>query len=272
MRTMTCARFDDRLGDFLEGELSTAERSAVEAHAGTCARCGSLLADVRGIVRGAAALPQLTPSRDLWEGIAARIEAPVVGLDARQAPVVVRRGLSWRGAAAAAAVLVAVTALATWQLAVDDAGPAAPAERVATTETAPSVDSAPVPVSSDTGAPSLAAAPERDAPTRLTPEPRSAAPGAATAVRNATTPNATSVYDREIASLRRMLETRRDELDTATVRVLEENLSIIDRAIEQSRQALVRDPNSTFLADHLNDALGRKVELLRTATLLQSSS
>jgi hypothetical protein len=56
------------------------------------------------------------------------------------------------------------------------------------------------------------------------------------------------------------------------VRVLEENLTVIDRAIEQSRQALERDPNSTFLTDHLNDALGRKVELLRTATLLQSSS
>ena len=93
-----------------------------------------------------------------------------------------------------------------------------------------------------------------------------------TAVRNATTPNVTRVYDREIASLRRMLDTRRSELDTATVRVLEENLTIIDRAIDQSRQALARDPNSTFLVNHLNDALGRKVELLRTATLLQSSS
>jgi hypothetical protein len=69
-----------------------------------------------------------------------------------------------------------------------------------------------------------------------------------------------------------MLATRRSELDTATVRVLEENLTIIDRAIDQSRQALVRDPNSTFLIDHLNSALGRKVELLRTATLIPSSS
>jgi hypothetical protein len=92
------------------------------------------------------------------------------------------------------------------------------------------------------------------------------------AVRNATAIEAIGVYDREIGSLRDMLATRRSELDTATVRVLEENLTIIDRAIDQSRQALVRDPNSTFLIDHLNSALGRKVELLRTATLIPSSS
>jgi hypothetical protein len=69
-----------------------------------------------------------------------------------------------------------------------------------------------------------------------------------------------------------MLESRRGELDTATVRVLEENLTIIDRAIDQSRQALATDPNSQFLVDHLNTSLGRKVQLLRTVTLLPASS
>ena len=119
MTTMTCERFDDQLQLLLDGELSSAERDAVEAHAASCSRCGPLLAEVRAIVRDAAALPELQPTRDLWDGIAARIEAPVVELEPRQAPVVVRRGLPWRVAAAAAAVLVAVTALATWQIAAD---------------------------------------------------------------------------------------------------------------------------------------------------------
>jgi hypothetical protein len=265
---MTCARFDDQLAALMEGELPGEERKAAEAHAATCARCGQLLADVRGIVRDAAALPQLTPSRDLWDGIAARIQAPVVELEHRQVRGVGRRGPSWRVAAAAASVLVALTALTTWQLTVDSDDPAAPVERVAAT----------VPVSqpnASTDSVETVGVPSVDAVDRTTSAPRTtspAAPAAVTAVRNATTPTATSLYDREIESLRTMLSSRRDELDTTTIRVLEENLTIIDRAIEQSRQALARDPNSTFLTDHLNDALGRKVELLRTATLLQSSS
>lgn len=269
MMTMTCARFDDRFAALLEGDLSAAERTAVEAHAAACARCGALLADVRGIVRDAAALPELMPARDLWGDIAARIEAPVVELEPRQAPVVGRRGLSWRMASAAAAVLVAITALATWQIAETGDDPAGPTERVA----AVAVPSAPTTTADATqpgDSPDVAPA---DTQTPIRQEtPRQAQSAPSTPVRNATTPAVTSVYDREIASLRRMLDTRRGELDTATVRVLEENLSVIDRAIDQSREALARDPNSTFLADHLNDALGRKVELLRTATLLQSSS
>jgi hypothetical protein len=266
---MTCARFDDQLGSLMDGELPVTERTALEAHAATCARCGPLLADVRGIVREAAVLPELAPSRDLWEGIATRIEAPVVELEPRQAPAVVRRGISWRVAAAAAAVLVTLTALATWQLAVDADDRAVPVDRIAKTDSAPAVDRAPDSTIAETT--QVVDAPER----AITGTERTVSPVASppvTAVRNAAAPSVTGVYDREIASLRRMLDTRRSELDTATVRVLEENLSIIDRAIEQSRQALERDPNSTFLTDHLNDALGRKVELLRTATLLQSSS
>jgi hypothetical protein len=264
---MICARFDDQLAALMEGELPGEERKAVEAHASTCARCGQLLTDVRGIVRDAAALPELTPSRDLWDGIAARIQAPVVELEHRQARGAGRRGPSWRVAVAAAAVLVALTALTTWQLAVDSDDPAAPAERVAATAPASRPDASTDTVES-------VGAPSGDAVDVTTPTPRTARSAAppVTAVRNATTPTLTSLYDREIESLRNMLSSRRAELDTTTVRVLEENLTIIDRAIEQSRQALARDPNSTFLTDHLNDALGRKVELLRTATLLQSSS
>lgn len=267
MTSMTCAQFDDQLAALMEGELPGEERKAVEAHATTCARCGQLLTELRGIVRDAAALPELTPSHDLWDGIEARIQAPVVELEHRQARGAGRRGPSWRVAAAAAAVLVALTALTTWQLAVDADDPLVPVERVAATGPASQLDASTDSVET--------VAPSGDAVERATSTPRTANPAAtapATAVRNATTPTVASLYDREIESLRNMLSSRRDELDTTTIRVLEENLTIIDRAIEQSRQALARDPNSTFLTDHLNDALGRKVELLRTATLLQSSS
>jgi hypothetical protein len=52
------------------------------------------------------------------------------------------------------------------------------------------------------------------------------------------------------------------------VRVLEDNLGAIDRAIEQSRQALGADPANLFLNTHLAAARQRKLALLRSATAL----
>lgn len=270
MTEMTCEILAEKLGALLDNELPVAERKALELHAVDCARCGPLLADLRGLVGEASALPELSPSRDLWSGIAARIEAPVVSLDAGQPAITAPRGLSWRAAAAAAAILVSLTALATWQLAGNgDAEPRRLAESSMPAVIEPTGDSVPV------GTTQVVAAIEdtSSTPASATMEPRSSRPSAPTStVRNATAIDAIGVYDREIGSLRDMLATRRAELDTATVRVLEENLTIIDRAIEQSRQALASDPNSTFLIDHLNSALGRKVQLLRAATLIPSSS
>jgi hypothetical protein len=77
-----------------------------------------------------------------------------------------------------------------------------------------------------------------------------------------------TVYGREIARLRRIIDERRALLDTATVNVIERNLTIIDQAIRESRAALARDPASALLNEQLNNALEQKVELLRTAALL----
>jgi hypothetical protein len=79
-------------------------------------------------------------------------------------------------------------------------------------------------------------------------------------------------YAKEIAFLERMLERRRDQLDTATVAVLERNFAIIDQAIAESRAALARDPGSAFLNDQLRTVLEQKLELLRTAATLPARS
>ena len=79
-------------------------------------------------------------------------------------------------------------------------------------------------------------------------------------------------YDEAIADLERTLETGRQQLDPQTVRVLEENLAAIDRAIEQSRSALSKDPANAFLNAHLAAARNRKLALLRNATALTNKS
>ena len=77
-------------------------------------------------------------------------------------------------------------------------------------------------------------------------------------------------YGDEITRLQAIITERRNELDPATVTVIEASLKVIDAAVKQSRAALARDPRSGFLVDQLNSALDKKVELLRTVALLPS--
>jgi hypothetical protein len=74
----------------------------------------------------------------------------------------------------------------------------------------------------------------------------------------------------EIAQLQKTLRQRRDQLDPETVRVVEDNLKLIDLAVEQAKAALRKDPASGFLNGQLDGALQKKVELLRTVALLPS--
>jgi hypothetical protein len=82
----------------------------------------------------------------------------------------------------------------------------------------------------------------------------------------------TRVYDREIALLDSLVHTRRESLDPATVKIIESNLKIIDRAIAESRAALAKDPRSPLLTNRLDNVLGSKVELLRTVAFLPTQS
>ena len=75
-------------------------------------------------------------------------------------------------------------------------------------------------------------------------------------------------YDLVIARLEQLLAEHRTALDTATVRVLEKNLEIIDRAIAEARAALAADPASAYLNHHLARTMRRKVDLLRQASTL----
>lgn len=86
-----------------------------ERHRAECAECQALWAELDAISAEAAKLPLLTPSRDLWSGIEARITS---------APTVLRPRV-WQSQtfrlAMAASLLVAVSSAVTWQLASTDA-------------------------------------------------------------------------------------------------------------------------------------------------------
>lgn len=273
---MTCEAFDAALPDYLEGTLDDARRVSVEQHLGECVRCASLRRDIENISKEAAAMPDLVPSRDLWQGIEARIAAPVIPLTAR--PERQRRiATAWMGVAAAA--LIVSTAGITYMLIARSFGPG---QNSAVAQITPRT----IPAKSNSGSgssptatsPELGPASTQTDGTPSRPAPRDVTPGrlptpASYAIRtSADRAHSDLVYGRVIDMLQRIVSQRRTQLDSSTVAIIEKNLQIIDRAIEQSRAALARDPASHMLDQQLTHALDEKVELLRTAAMLPAST
>ena len=271
--TMTCAAFDEALPDYLEGTLDGSLRSAVEGHLRECVRCTGLVRDLRNIEAEAAKLPDLAPSRDLWQGIETRIAAPVIPLAAR--PERSRRlAPTWMGIAAAA--LIVSTAGITYTLtarsfrgsnpAVAVIGPAIVTQPNAGDSSTPSESSGGAATSqaSQQSLPQATSGPRTTNVVRTPTEPQSS--GVAQLVRQEIPSEA--VYSKEIAALQHIVNDRRTQLDSSTVAIIERNLRIIDLAIEQSKAALAKDPASRLLSDQLTRALDKKVELLRRAAML----
>lgn len=293
---ISCERFDELLPDLLEGTLSPRDRQAAELHRADCDRCLALVADLDDLRAGAAALPTLRPSRDLWAGIAERIEAPVVPLVPRAEPAAAPRGrAAWRTVAAAAA-LVALTAGITHQVTVRTMRPELVAEAPSSPGAALRVPGATVrpegtPGDAQGNEPVLAAGRRDDVPAPVrppvpkeppqrrlaergtAPAPAGSLPRAANAMPVSAARAATNaVYDREVELLRGVLEQRRGALDPATITIVEQNLTLIDRAIAESREALRRDPASSLLSRQLDLALEKKIQLLRRAAMLPARS
>jgi len=242
---MNCTTFEASLADFLDGGLDARTSTACEQHRAGCAACHALVSDLDAIVRTAQSLPLPVPSHDLWSGIEARLDTPVLPLNAARDRHVaaVPPTRVWRRLAVAAVALVTVSAGVTWTLTRSEPAVAVVAQ----------------------GAPSAAAAVEAaDAPD---------ASAEATTARLAVSSTGPTfaidtLYGREIALLRTAADASLGLLDSTTVGVVRRNLDIIDNAIRESREALAADPNSGFLLEQLDRAYERKVDLLRRLVLL----
>lgn len=96
----------NRLSEYIDGELSPAEQATIERHLASCGECRAVVADLRTIVTAARRLPDVSPERELWDGVSQRMDvARVVGFRAR-----VRRRFSFtvpQLAAAGIAIMLA---------------------------------------------------------------------------------------------------------------------------------------------------------------------
>jgi len=252
-------RWSDRLSEYLDGEMKPAERQQLEAHLAECAACTVALADLGEVVARARTLEDAPLAEDLWPGIEAQLTPRSSGARARAGTIV--DGRAWWGRrfdlglpqlAAAAVLLVTLSAGAVW-LAMR--GPGLPS----------------VPGTAPAG--TLASRPAAPRPVPGGPAPEVASPraGAVIDVVPATSGLGNPRYDAAVAELERTLEEGRGRLDPRTLQVVEQNLRIIDRAIEDARRAVSADPGNTWLRSHLAATMKRKVDLLRSATMLATA-
>ena len=224
--------WNERLSEYLDGELSSSERAACDAHLAECPACRTALEEIQLVTSLARADEDVVPASDLWPGILERIEGkhvvtPVFGASAKGQPSQRRISFTLPQLALAASLLIAVSAgVAYCRGRTRDRGPAStetPIQAMAEPMMPPSADIAPANF-------------------------------------------ADAQFDRAVSDLESILVERRDELDPRTVMVIERNLAAIDEAIRQARTALDADPANQFLNSHLAEARRRKLDLLRHAT------
>src|SRR6185369_16525724 len=107
--SMTCEQFEDILPQLLDDDAMPVPPAA-RLHLEGCVECKTLYEDLNGIRASAAELPAITPSRDLWSGIEARIRTPVVPMVEGMVTRRPRRQVSLRSAAIAAGLLAVINA------------------------------------------------------------------------------------------------------------------------------------------------------------------
>jgi hypothetical protein len=218
----------DRLSEYVDGELAAAESRQLEAHLAECAECSATVEELRRVAARAATLGDRPPTADLWPGIAERI-----GAEAPEAATLTDLG-SYRDRKRSG------LGRRRFTFSLPQLAAASVALMVLSGGTAWLM--------------SRTAQPAEEAP-RVADVPTAPAPASFVSTE----------YDAAILELEQILSANRERLDTTTVRVIEENLRIIDRAIGQAQRALAQDPASTYLHEHLAGTMRQKLEFLRQA-------
>ncbi|HEX6309959.1 MAG TPA: zf-HC2 domain-containing protein [Longimicrobiales bacterium] len=222
----------DRLTEYIDGDLTEAERQQVQRHLDGCAGCRAVVMELRAVVGAAQEAPLDEPVHDLWPGIEAAIGGRAPAAAGRtpdvHRTVIVHRArrfsFSLPQLAAAAVMLMAISGAAVWLI---------------------------------RGAP--------DAPAATTGTVVQSAGGSEPSVRTVAA-QVEPQYANDIAALEATLEESRTRLDPATIEVIERSLESIDRAIADARAALETDPGNPRLHRQLDNTMRKKVDILRLAT------
>ena len=222
--------FTDRLSDYLDGEdLSASERAEIEAHLATCRECRTTLSELRDIANRARTVTDVSPTSDLWPGIAERLTRSSVAPFVKPAPR--RFSFTMPQLVAAGLALMVLSGGLVWIARLNDPRASLP-PAVAQTQD----------------------------------DERAEAPDGS--LETARIRLGDADYDQAVADLEKALDAGRSRLDPETVRILDDNLHTIDQAIDQARKALRNDPENAYLNNHIAASRNRKLALLRRASAL----
>jgi len=223
----------DKLSDYLDGELSDHEHRSVAAHVAGCVECSQALHELRAVVERARTLVPAEPPADLWKAVADRIavenEGPIATLGTRR-----RFSFTWPELIAASVLLVLVSGWAALRMNT----PSSADLQVRRPDSADLQVRQPGNADIQAG-PDVVAASVDD-----------------------------TEYDAAVADLQRALQSGRRQLYPATVKIVEQNLAIIDQAVDDARRALAQDPANADLSGYLQETKRRKLDLLRHAAAL----
>jgi len=228
---MSCDEHLPSLHDMVDGRAAPDEVARLDAHLADCEHCRALVADLRRIRQVAATLDRPAPPARVWEGLAREIdELPAV--------VAARTGgatdaASRYGSAwwfAAAAALI--IGLSATFLGISRGWWAA--------DTSVNVD----------GSNTVPADLVEDVEADLTA--------------------AATHYERAIAGLEAIANQAETPLDADVMMALRSDLATIDRAIEESRNAVAAEPANRVAQESLLGAFRRKVSLLQDTIALMN--
>lgn len=231
--------FTDLLSDHLDGELDAVQATALEAHLESCADCRTTLVELRRVSDAARTLVGPSAPNDLWAGIASQIgttgASSAFGASSARSTATIlefpRRRRDSFALTSRFAVAAGIALLLVAAGAVYLARPALFGHRsaIATRDVSP-------------------------------------APGSGAAMQQASFDPVQ--VESEISQLKRALEAGRGKLDPKTVTVLETNLAIIQKATEEAKSALAKDPANRDLQDYFATSVQRKLDFMkRTAKM-----
>jgi len=227
---MSCAQFEDAIGELVDSTLDPSARDALDRHLEGCAACRALVDDFRELRVRAAELPRQIPPNRVWSSIAAALDD-----DADAGSAATRGGVagewwrqaSWRGLAAAA-VIVIVAGTAVWML--PDVQP-------------PNDATAPIAADAEAAETIIESV---EVELRLAEEH----------------------YENAISGLEQIATFDEEWLDPDVSATFEKNLGVIDQAIAESRAALRDEPTNQVARESLFDVMWRKVTLLQDTIAL----
>lgn len=86
--------FTDRLSEYIDDELAAFDRARVDEHLAGCAECRAVLDDLRTVIGVANRLPGTLPDRELWPGVATRLERRAPRRFSFTAPQLIAAGIA----------------------------------------------------------------------------------------------------------------------------------------------------------------------------------